>query len=309
LSRVIGVVALVVALATGGGIATERRLGDRAVGLARRVMNVMLYGIAPFVFFFNVAHVEIDADVGIGIALAWAALALATGAAFLAGRALALPRPGQGAMMCAVLQGNTGFFGLPATAALLGRDDLPVAATYDALVQAPALILAGVGIGAAYGSRAGATPRERARSFVLRNPPLVAVALALVLPKSFAPQVLVDVAQTVVFLMLPLGFFVVGVQLATEAAEGATALPPPLTREVAVTTLLRVVVAPLLLLALAAPLIDLPAPYLLLAATPVGINTLLVGHAFGLDLRLLAGAVAWSTAVVVAVLVGIGILA
>jgi predicted permease len=109
--------------------------------------------------------------------------------------------------------------------------------------------------------------------------------------------------------MLPLGFFVVGVQLASEAQEGATALPPPLTRDVVLTTVLRVVVAPLLLLALAAPLIDLPAPYLLLAATPVGINTLLIGHAFGLDLRLLAGAVAWSTAVVVVAFVGIGIIA
>jgi len=121
--------------------------------------------------------------------------------------------------------------------------------------------------------------------------------------------VLVEVAQAVVFLMLPLGFFVVGVQLATEADEGATALPPPLTREVVVATLLRVVVAPLLLVALAAPLIDLPAPYLLLAATPVGINTLLIGHAFGLDLRLLAGAVAWSTALVAAVLVVVGMIA
>ena len=268
----------------------------------------MLYGIARFVCFFNIAHVDLDANVGGGIALAWLALALATGLAYGAGRLLRLPRPGQGALMCGVLQGNTGFFGLPATAALLGRDDLPVAAAYDALVQAPALILAGFGIGAAFGANAGETARERARSFLLRNPPLVAVALALVLPRSFAPEVLVEIAQVVVFAMLPLGFFVVGVQLATEAEDGAVALRPPLTREIALATLLRVVIAPALLLALAAPLIDLPAPYLLLAATPVGINTLLVGHAFGLDLRLLAGAVAWSTALVVAVLVPVGLL-
>jgi hypothetical protein len=32
---------------------------------------------------------------------------------------------------------------------------------------------------------------------------------------------------------------------------------------------------------------------------PVGINTLLVGHVYGLDLRLAAQAVAWSTAIAV----------
>ena len=41
---------------------------------------------------------------------------------------------------------------------------------------------------------------------------------------------------------------------------------------------LRLVVAPLLLWLLALPLIDLPDPYLLLAAMPCGINTLLVAN-------------------------------
>ena len=50
---------------------------------------------------------------------------------------------------------------------------------------------------------------------------------------------------------------------------------------------------------LALPLIDLPGPYLLLAAMPVGINTLLIAHLYGLDLRLSAQAVAWSTAIAI----------
>jgi predicted permease len=59
-------------------------------------------------------------------------------------------------------------------------------------------------------------------------------------------------------------------------------------------------VAPGILLLLSLPLIDLPGPYLLLAAMPAGINTLLVAHVYGLDLRLTAQAVAWSTALAVA---------
>jgi predicted permease len=47
------------------------------------------------------------------------------------------------------------------------------------------------------------------------------------------------------------------------------------------------------------PLIDLPHPYLLLSAMPCGINSIVVSHAYGLDMRIAAGAVAWSTTLVV----------
>ncbi|MGE5858027.1 MAG: AEC family transporter, partial [Solirubrobacterales bacterium] len=63
--------------------------------------------------------------------------------------------------------------------------------------------------------------------------------------------------------------------------------------------LLRLVVAPGLLLALSLPFIDLPGPYLLLAAMPCGVNTVLGAHGYGLDSRLAAQAVAWTTAIAV----------
>jgi predicted permease len=63
---------------------------------------------------------------------------------------------------------------------------------------------------------------------------------------------------------------------------------------------MRLIVAPALLYLLAAPLIDLPSPYLLVAAMPCGLNTMIVTHAYGLDLSVTAGAVAWSTALAVA---------
>ena len=64
---------------------------------------------------------------------------------------------------------------------------------------------------------------------------------------------------------------------------------------------LKLAVVPGLLLGLAAPLIDLPGTYLLLAAMPCGLNTMIVTHAYGLDLRLTASAVFWSTAIAVVV--------
>ncbi|MGA8219300.1 MAG: hypothetical protein WB771_12095 [Solirubrobacterales bacterium] len=59
-------------------------------------------------------------------------------------------------------------------------------------------------------------------------------------------------------------------------------------------------IAPGLLLLLSLPLIDLPGPYLLLAAMPCGINTLLVAHVYGLDAKLAAQSVTWTTTIAVA---------
>jgi predicted permease len=63
---------------------------------------------------------------------------------------------------------------------------------------------------------------------------------------------------------------------------------------------LRLVLSPALLAGLAAPLVDLPPAYLLLAAMPCGINALAVAHVYGLRLRTAAASISWGTALVVA---------
>ena len=56
---------------------------------------------------------------------------------------------------------------------------------------------------------------------------------------------------------------------------------------------------PALLMLMAAPLIELPAAYRLLSVMPSGINSMVVAHAYGLDMEITAEAVTWSTAIVV----------
>jgi predicted permease len=113
----------------------------------------------------------------------------------------------------------------------------------------------------------------------------------------------VDASRIAIVALLPLGFFAVGAALAEEGEGGTIPIPPPLDAAVAAAVGLRLVVAPALLFLIALPLIDLPDPYLLLAAMPCGINTMIVSHAYGLDLRISAGAVAGSTAIAVVVAV------
>jgi len=210
-----------------------------------------------------------------------------------------LPRPTRGTLITCALIANTGYLGYPLTASLLGFDALGEAVVWDLLIGAPALLLVGFAVGAAFGDKAGETPRERVGAFFTRNPPLYAAIAALLAPDALAPDVLVDASRVAVVALLPIGFFAVGAILAEEAEDGSLEIGNPLRPPVSIAIALRMVVAPGLLFAMAAPLIDLPSAYLLLAAMPIGINTLLVGHVYGLDLRLAAQAVAWSTAIAI----------
>lgn len=288
-----------IAAAAAVGVAAERRTGALAVALARRLLEVMLFVLAPFASFVNVAHLEVTADIRGGVVAGWLALVLAGAAGWLLGRrVLDLPPPSAATLATAGLVSNTGYLGLPLCAALLGPERLPEAFAYDAIVQSPVFLIGAFAVAAATGTRAGDTPRRRVVSFFSRNPPLLATIAGLVAPASLAPAPLVDAAHIVVFAMLPIGFFAVG---ATMAAEAGGRFPPPFTAPVGVALVLRLVLAPLLLVAIAAPFIDLPASFLLLSAMPVGLNAITLAHVYGLDLRLAAGTVAWSTAVAASV--------
>lgn len=294
-------IAAAIAASVATGVLAERRYGETAQRAARGALTTMLYTLVPLIVFFNLARLHVNVDVGGGLVLAYVALLAVGGAAYVAGaRLLRLARRSTGALMAAAMQVNTGYVGLPLTAALLGSHRLGQAAAYDALVSAPFLFAVVFAVGAAFGDRAGEGLRQRARAFVARNPPLFAVLAALVLPDRLAPDELVDLSRAGVFALIPLGFFAVGVTLGAEAEEGVLTVPPPLTRPVATALGLRLLLAPALLFALSAPLIHLPAAYLLQSAMPTGINSLVVAHAYGLDLKLAAGAVAWSTAIVIA---------
>jgi predicted permease len=295
-------VVLAIVISTAVGVWAERRWGRRAGIASRRALLFVLYVVLPPATFFNLAAADIDADIGIGVVLALVAVTLATGLAYVAGtRLLRLSRPSVGSLMCCTLVGNTGYLGYALVAVLFGFDRLSEAVVYDTLVAAPALLLGAFSVGAAFGTRAGEGARERTIAFFTRNPPLYAAVLALIAPDSLAPDVLVDISRIAIVAILPLGFFAVGAALAEEADEHALPVPPPVDAPVATAVLLKLVVAPALLLGLAAPLIDLPDTYLLLAAMPSGLNTMIVTHAYGLDLRLTASAVFWSTAIAVVV--------
>jgi predicted permease len=299
------IIAAVIAAALAGGVAAERHWGERAGITARAALGLTLRYVVPVIVFFNLARLEINADVGLGIVLAWLAIAITGVLAYQAAtRGLHLERPQAGAVINASLHPNSGYLGLPLCAAALGTHSLDEAVAYDVLVGLPTLLLGVFGVGAAMGTRAGETVRDRVRAFFTRNPPLYAAILALLVPDALAPDVLVDASRILVFALLPVGFVTVGITLAEEHLR----FPPPLPPPAAVAIVLRLLVAPALLLAFAAPLIDIPDAYLILAAMPAGLNGLVVAHEYGLDLGIAASAIAWGTALVVPVATAVSVL-
>jgi hypothetical protein len=297
-------VVLAIAGATAAGVGAERRYGTRAGAAARRILRVMLYGLLPPVIFLNIAHLQLTADAGAGVGLGIVALALTGAIAYaVSRRGLGLSRATTGSVVNASIHGNTSYLGFPVVAAVLGPEHLGEAILYDTLVQGPVFFLGCFGVATALGTTAGGSAGERVRTFLLRNPPLYAVIAGLVAPAALAPDALVDASRVLVYALLPLGFLAVGMALAGER-RSRTPEPEPVGRAAALAVGMRLLVAPLALLALTAPFIDVPAAYLVLAATPVGLSSVVLAHEFGLHLRLSAAAIAGTTALALPVAVG-----
>lgn len=293
------VIAAVLA-ATAVGVFAEHRtaLAGRA---ARLSLTAMLYVLVPFVSYVSFAHLTLSLGAGVGLGLAYLGLGTAGLLAWTLGRRLGLDGAALGALVCTVILANTGYLGLPMSVVLLGGRTLSHAVAYDQIVSGPMVFTVGFAVGAAFGTRGHTSLRGRLTTFLTRNPPLAAAVAGLIVPRSWAPHVLVLGAHDVVDGLLVLGFFAVGVFLSSERrAERAPLLERP-DRRVGVAMALRFGVTPLLLLVASAVGVAIPTAYLLQAAMPSGINSLIVGHAFGLDQRLIATIIVWSTALVLVV--------
>lgn len=294
-------VAVAVLAATALGILCERRY-TTARTIARWALSLMVYVLLPFASFVTVAHTHVTAASGAGLGFAYVAVCTAGLLAWAIGRfGLRLPPARLGVVICSVVVVNTGYLGLPMTIALLGQSALGPAVTYDQLVSTPSLFLLGFGVGAMFGNQAGEPARRRLRTFFTRNPPLWAVIAGLLAPPWLAPAPLPAVSHVVVGALLVIGFFTVGIHLsAGRAAYGGAllGLPKP---AVWLALVLRLIVSPLIVTGMSRAVVTVPHAYLLEAAMASGISVLLIAHVYGLDERLAATIIVWSTAVVIIV--------
>lgn len=289
-------------LAVAVGVASERRWPERTSKIAHRTLVLTVYTVLPVVIFFNLARASFTSDEELGLGLVYVAVAITGALAVIASKRLKVSRAARGSILTSSVMGNTGYLGLPLTAALLGFDQIPAAVLFDTVVTTPLLFLGAFGVGAIFGDTAGETATERIKAFFLRNPPLYAAIAGLLAPGWLAPDLAVDISRVLIVALLPIGFFAVGAALAEESADAEGEPDPDSTpASIGLILVLKLIVMPLVLWAISLPLLDLPDTYLLLAAMPCGINALIVAHLYGLDHRLTAKAVAWATALVLVV--------
>ncbi|HZO36001.1 MAG TPA: transporter [Solirubrobacteraceae bacterium] len=286
------------AASTVAGLLAERRSPAFAHRLATFSLLAIFWVVLPFLIVCTLPSLRLDTALVRSLGLGWLALAIAGVAAWFVGsRVLRLPRPSTGALICSTVIANTGYFGLPFTSTLLGRDDLATAIAYDTLISGPMFYVVGMAIGGRFGAGdrgLGLSPR----ALLLRNPPLLAAIAGLLLPSTAVPDALVDTAHDSIWVLLVLGFVAVGATLATEADEGAFVFPPRLDPPVRVALLLRLVLAPAIFLGLTALAGGAPAAFRVEAAMPAAIGCLIIAHTTKLDLRLSAATIVWSTAIV-----------
>ena len=291
-------VAAVILAGSAAGVLAARRRPD-ATRIADAMLWVSLWTIVPVVTFFNFARFEPTADVGAGLAFAYLGLASALAAAWVLARGpLRLEGHTRGAFMCAAFHANTGFLGLPFTAALLGTDALPEAITYDQLVSTPWLLVVAFAIGATHRDRRHVS-ESGLRAFLMRNPALYAMVAGLLAPDSLAPSWAVDAANVLVVALAPLGFFALGVY-ATAGAGDRLRFPPPFVTPVAAAVAVKLTVPLAVVATCAALLHDVPDAFLVQAAMPTGLNLLLLVAAYSLDRMIIAGAIVYSTLAVLA---------
>lgn len=276
-----------------------RRATERTDRFVTWSLDLVLFVLLPLIGFAFASRLELKLSTIVGILAGFAVIGTVGLLAWqITGRRMHLTRKQQGAVVLSVVLANTGYFGLPVAATLLGSDELPQAVAWDQLISAPmALLVAPFIAGAFAGTHEEVHLGHRILAILRRAPAIPALLAGLAVPDAWVPQWFLDFATVCVYATLPLGFFAVGATIQRLRADDG---PSPPRKAIALVVGLRIVFAPAMFAALVLVLPDEPRAFMLQAAMPCGINALVVGHAFDLDRGLTSLAIAWSTGIVIA---------
>jgi predicted permease len=236
------IAAMLVALAAGW---LCRRLDAFPEDAAESLNKFVLWICLPALVLARVPGLALRLEL-LALALAPWLVSLAIAALILLlARALAWPRTVTGCLLLVAVLGNTSFLGYPLVAALLGPEQVPLAAVYDQFGTFMLVASYGLVVLAAYGGQDRPTAAGMLRR-VLAFPPFLALLLALALPAAL-PEPLLGVAEHLAAPLLPLVAFALGLKLRLRLPA---ALLPPLVIGLALKLLLMPLLAWALLSAL-----------------------------------------------------------
>lgn len=204
---------LVLCLVAGTLLRRAGRVGDNA----HQALNAVIIHLAlPAVTLRTLHAFEFDREHLMPVLMPWLLFAVGALLFWGLGRVLGLSRAQIGALTLVGGFGNTSFVGLPMIETLHGRDGLGLGLLIDQLGSYLALSTLGVAAAAWYaaGPRVGA--REMVRR-VITFPPVIALALALLLRPLPFPQPLEMTLSRIGDTLAPLALLSVGMQLRLDA--------------------------------------------------------------------------------------------
>jgi len=165
----------------------------------------------PALALLYIHELKLSGDIVLVVAMAWLCFGLAAGFFWLVGRTLKFSRGTVGALILTGGMGNTAFFGLPMIEAYYGHQGMATGIVIDQtgsflVLSTLAIIVAGI-----YSS-GRPTAASIVRS-ILRFPPFVALAIALLLLPVGYPEWLVVVLKRLGDTLAPMALLSVGLQL------------------------------------------------------------------------------------------------
>ena len=165
----------------------------------------------PALVLLYIHELKLSGDIMLVVAMAWLCFGLAAGFFWLVGRTLKFTRGTVGALILTGGMGNTAFFGLPMIEAYYGHQGMATGIVIDQtgsflVLSTLAIIVAGI-----YSSgRPTATSIVRS---ILRFPPFIALAVAMLLLPVVYPEWLVVVLKRLGDTLAPMALLSVGLQL------------------------------------------------------------------------------------------------
>lgn len=193
-----------------------RRAGSVADNAHQALNAVIVHLALPAVTLRTLHGFEFDGEHLMPVLMPWLLFAVGAALFWSLGRLLGLPRGQVGALTLVGGFGNTSFVGLPMIETLHGRDGLGLGLLIDQLGSYFALSTLGVAAAAWYAAGPRIDGREMLRR-VVTFPPVIALAVALVLRPLPFPQPLDAALARIGDTLAPLALLSVGMQLRLDA--------------------------------------------------------------------------------------------
>lgn len=232
---------IVLALTIGYGF---KRLGVFPEESANILNKFVIFISLPAMILLQIPKLTLSMDILIPVIIAWVVMALTAILTLFISKRLHFSKEVTGALMLVAVLTNSSFLGIPVINAYLGDEALPFILVYDQMGTFLALATYGIFVAAYYSNKSEINVRIMVVK-ILTFPPFVSLIIALLLIGTPFHDVISKVLLMLANTIVPIALVAVGLQLQLK-------LPGHEIRPFAIALFIKLMIAPLIALALVA---------------------------------------------------------